>query len=75
MRSNINEIIEQYVIKTDNKDDIIIIPNETIVIITTDKTDFEEKIRGRVTFMNIDSIELNEDEIIKWEYIIDIELE
>lgn len=43
MKSNINEVIEQYVIKIDNGEDVIIIPSETVVLITTDGTDFEEK--------------------------------
>lgn len=72
---NINNSKIQHAIKISNgEEEIILIENETNIIIETDKTDFEKNYRGKVTFISKDAIEVDNGKLIYFEYIEKIDI-
>lgn len=74
---NINKsAIKQCLIIDNNEEKLSLIIGETSILVTTDKTDYDEFYSGVITLANEDGIELeNNGLIIKYDYIEAIELE
>ena len=74
---NISKLIPKRAIVFDDevlKKRLILIEDETVVVVQTDNTDFEEFYSGLVTSVDEDGINIEANEMIKWEYIKRIEL-
>lgn len=70
---NINNLepIEAVIFRK-NKEQLILIKNETKVKIITDNTDFDKEYSGLIIFINEDAIEIDDGELINWEYVKEI---
>lgn len=73
---NIKESKIKQILSLDNgKEKLDLIIGETNIIITTDKTDYDEFYSGVITSANEDGIELEDSGlIIRYDYIEEIEL-
>lgn len=62
------------VFENDKEDILILIQNETNVLVTTDKTDFNQSYEGIISELTEDGLSINESDFILWEYIESIEI-
>jgi hypothetical protein len=67
--------MEAVIFKDKKGNQLILIKNETEVLIITDGTEHEKEYSGLITFINSDGIELeNSNRVIFWEYIEEINI-
>ena len=72
---NINEANVFEVVKLEVNNESMYLSEGMEVIVWTDETDFEKEYAGEITFVNTDGIEIENQEIIPWEYIKVIEIQ
>jgi hypothetical protein len=59
------------IIFENGNDKLILMQNETVVKLITDKSEYEEDYEGLITFVNEDGIGI-ENKMIYWEYIEEV---
>lgn len=62
------------IFKNEVGEELVLVPEETHIRITTDDTDYNKEYLGLVDFVNEDGVELENKGFILWQYILKIEI-